>query len=497
VLAAGLLVGGPSVLAFYDGGFPEAPRLVAAISAWLLVLLTAVVAVRSIPRQLAGRLALGGMVLLSGWTALSLTWAPLGGPALADVQRVAIYVPVLIAACAWLGLPRSVEVVEPGLLLGIVAVVAYGMSERFLPGLVELDGSPIAFGRLEQPISYWNGMGLLTAMGLVLSARLAGSALRPRALRAAGAAAAPLLGAALLLTLSRGAFLAAAAGMIALLVIAPERGQPRSVALTVGAAGLAGALAAALPGLDEVGTGASRSSGAALLAAVVLLSAGAAVVQLRLSGRAGDEALRAAASVRRWRLAIAIALAVGLIAAAGAIDPAEPGEEGSRAQSERRLGSLESQRYRYWDVALDVFADHPLKGTGAGGFRVEWGREGAAEWGFAQDAHSLYLETAAELGLVGLAFLGLFLAGMAASARRALVQHRQASVGPAAVVCTWAFHAAIDWDWEVPAVTLPALVAVGLLLALGDRDVRPSCSSPRGPSPWSLGLGGQGSRAVL
>jgi hypothetical protein len=479
VLVVGLLVGGPSVLALFDGGFPDAPRLVAAIAAWLLVLLTAVAAERPIPGHRPGRLALAGMLLLSGWTALSLTWAPLGTPALVDLQRLALYLAVLVAACAWLGLPRAVEVVEPGLLLGVVAVVGYGMSERFLPGLVELDASPIAFGRLEQPISYWNGMGLLAATGLVLSARLAGCASRPPALRAAGAAAAPLLGAGLLLTLSRGAFLAAAAGMVVLLVIAPERGQRRSVELTAGAAGLAAALAAPLPGLDEVGSGASRSSGAVLLAAILTLSAAAAaVVHLRLSARAGDEGLRTHASVRPWRIAIAVAVAVGVVVAAGAISPAGPDEE-SRASSAQRLGSLESERYRYWEVAVDVFADHPLEGTGSGGFRVEWGREGAAEWGFAQDAHSLYLETAAELGLVGLAFLGLFLAGVAASARRAFIHHREASVGAAAVVCTWAFHAAIDWDWEVPAVTLPALVAAGFLLGLGDRDARPSGSGAR------------------
>jgi O-Antigen ligase len=467
VLAAGLLVGGPSVLAFFDGGFPDAPRIVAAMVAWLLVALTAVAAERPLPRGLPGRAALAGFLLLSGWTALSLTWAPLGTPALVDVQRVALYLAVLVAACAWLGTRPAAEMVEPGLLLGVVAVVGYGMSERFLPGLVELDASPIAFGRLEQPVTYWNGMGLLAAMGLVLSARLAGSAWRPRAVRAAGAAAAPLLGAGLLLTLSRGALLAAAAGMVVLLVIASERGQPRSVALTVGAAGVAAALAAALPDLDVVGSGASRSSGGALLAAVVILSAAAAVLQLRFSARAGDDALRAPASLRRWRLAIAVGLAVGLVAAAGAIDPAEPG--GDRPRGTQRLGSLESERYRYWDVAVDVFVDHPVDGTGTGGFRVEWGREGAAT-GFAQDAHSLYLETAAELGLMGLAFLGLFLAGLAASAGRALTRHRLASVGPVAVVCTWAFHAAVDWDWEVPAVTLPALVAAGFLLALGDRD---------------------------
>jgi hypothetical protein len=34
-----------------------------------------------------------------------------------------------------------------------------------------------------------------------------------------------------------------------------------------------------------------------------------------------------------------------------------------------------------------------------------------------------------------------------------------------AVAIAWALHAGIDWDWEMPAVTLPVLVLVGVLLA--------------------------------
>jgi hypothetical protein len=473
VLAAGLLVGGPSVLAFFDGGFLDEARLVAAIAAWLLVALAALVAERPLPWHLSGRLALAGIVLLSGWAALSLMWAPLGTPALADVQRLALYSAVVIAAAAWLDRGRLSSGVEAGLLLGIVAGVGYGMLERFLPGVIDLETSPSAFGRLEQPVTYWNGMGLLAAMGLVLSARLAGTSARPLPVRAAAVAVAPLLGAGLMLTLSRGSFIAAAVGILALLLLAPERGQSRSVAIVAGAAGLCAVLAALLPGLDEVGSGASSSSGAAMLAATVVLAAAAAFVQWRLAVRAGGGALRAPASARRLRLAAALVLAGALAATAAAIDPGEPGDEGARPRSAERLGSLESARYRYWDVALDVFAEHPLEGAGTAGFRVDWAREGT-EWGPAHDAHSLYLETAAELGLVGLACLAMFFAGMIGSARRALVHDRRASVGPVAVAITSAFHAGIDWNWELPAVTLPALVAAGLLVGLGERREAPN-----------------------
>jgi hypothetical protein len=470
VLAAGVLVAGPVLLAFFDGGFFAQPRLVAAVVAWLLVLLAALASERPLPRHAPGRLAVAGLVLLSVWSALSLTWAPLGGPAIADVQRLVLYSGVLIAAAAWLGRGGAAAAVEPGVALGSAVVLGYGMSERFLPDLIELERSWLAFGRLEQPITYWNGMGLLAAMGLVAGARLAGNPARPVALRMAGAAVAPLLGGGMLLTLSRSAFAAAAAGLLLLLALSHERGQARSVALIALAAGVTAGLAAALPGLDAPGTErASSSSGVVLLGATVLLSAAAALAQRRFGMARDDAAQKHSGAPHRRRTAVAVVLGLlvlaATVAAVGSSRRAET--EGSGPRTTQRLASIESARYRYWEVALETFAAEPLKGAGSAAFRVEWAREGE-QGSAARDAHSLYLETAAELGLVGVALLGVFFAGLLASARRALAVDRAAGVGPAAVVFAWAFHAGLDWDWELPAVTLPALVCAGLLVALGD-----------------------------
>jgi O-antigen ligase len=125
-------------------------------------------------------------------------------------------------------------------------------------------------------------------------------------------------------------------------------------------------------------------------------------------------------------------------------------------------------RYEYWQVALETFAGHPLAGTGAGGFRVEWLRERPVE-DVSRDAHSLYLETLAELGLAGAAALLVMLAGLALSARRALLAEPRASLGLVALLVTYLVHAALDWDWEMPAVTLPALAAAAAIVAVADR----------------------------
>src|SRR5262249_32425307 len=80
--------------------------------------------------------------------------------------------------------------------------------------------------------------------------------------------------------------------------------------------------------------------------------------------------------------------------------------------------------------------------------------------------HSLPLQTLAELGVVGLALLAVFLAGMGLAARDAYRRVPALATGPLAGVVVYAAHAPLDWDWQMPAVTLVALALGGALLAL-------------------------------
>ncbi|HZJ29747.1 MAG TPA: hypothetical protein VFD37_07150, partial [Solirubrobacterales bacterium] len=108
-----------------------------------------------------------------------------------------------------------------------------------------------------------------------------------------------------------------------------------------------------------------------------------------------------------------------------------------------------------------------ITGAGSAGFRAEWLRERPVEES-AVDAHSLPLETAAELGLPGLLALAMLLAGGGLAARDARRADPRLLAGATAACIVWLLHAAIDWDWEMPAVTLPALIMAGALLAAAD-----------------------------
>ena len=82
--------------------------------------------------------------------------------------------------------------------------------------------------------------------------------------------------------------------------------------------------------------------------------------------------------------------------------------------------------------------------------------------------------------MVGLALLAAFLAGVALAAARALRAAPMLAAGPVAAVVVYIAHAPLDWDWQMPALTLVAVVLAGALLALAGRDTE---QRDREPAP--------------
>ncbi len=516
-IAGGVLLAGPTALAFFSGGYFAGPRAWAGLGAWLLVALAAVVVPGALPRDRVAGLAIGALAGLAAWTLLSMLWAPITGDAYHAGQIVMLYLGALIAAAMLLRESSTQRWVEPALAAGALVVIGYGLSERLVPGLETFARSVSAEGRLEQPLTYWNAMGELAAIGLVLCARLAGDPRRPRGLRAAAAAAAAPLGLGLYISFSRGALFACAAGLIALIVIAPRREQLVGELVSVAAAVLAAAAAAPSAGVTGLaGSLAARErQGAITLVVLLVVMGAAAVAQRRLSGnppagdvdgksgppepirhqrgssaaplrppRRTDQLRRPAGQLRLPRRAPLIA--TGLVCAGLALAIVVGARETSGAAAPlsgnaNRLVTLQSNRYDYWDVALRAFASSPVYGVGAGGWSVDWLRWRAVNE-FAHDAHSLELQTLAELGVIGEALLLACFAGIALAAARALAV-TPAAAGPAAGLVVYLAHSPLDWDWQMPAVTLVAAILAGSLLgAAGDRPAPPGAGVPVGSS---------------
>jgi len=127
-------------------------------------------------------------------------------------------------------------------------------------------------------------------------------------------------------------------------------------------------------------------------------------------------------------------------------------------------------RAELWKVAWSDYKRHPWLGSGPGTYEQEWDRYRSLTLNV-RDAHNLYLEQLAEVGPFGLALLLLALATPLAFAVRA----RGAPLAGAALAAYVAFlvHAAVDWDWEVTAVTLAALLCAIALLALRRPEREP------------------------
>ena len=480
------LLAGPTALAFFAGGYFDGPRAWAGLAAWALVVITAITFPRVVPRGNGARLALAALALLAAWSLLSIAWTPVAGTAYHDGQRLVLYAGVLLSATVLLRAPSAQRAVEPALAAGTLIVIGYGLSGRLVPGLLHFARSVSAQGRLEQPLTYWNAMGEVAAIGFVLAARLAGDRSRPPGLRALAAAASPVLGLGLYISFSRGALFACVAGLVTLIVVAPERAQARAIATTLGAAVLASVVAAPFNGVTSLaGSASSRErDGAIVLVALLVIAALAALVQRRWVHSAGSDA-RLRLPARAPLLAtLVICAGLGLAIVLGAHEQsAQPLQGGSS-----RLVSLQSNRYAYWRVALRAFASEPLHGVGAGGWAVDWLRWRPFAEG-AQDAHSLELQTLAELGLVGLALLAAFLAGVGVAARAAYRVAPGAAAGAIAGCVVWLAHSPLDWDWEMPAVTLIAVVLAGSLLALAEAFATPPVTAADGGDggePWTL-----------
>lgn len=476
-VAASVLLLGPTAVAFFSGGYFGEPRLVAAITAWVLVLALAVAGPVPLPRRRAAIVALAGLVAMAAWTALSVGWAPLGGPAIAAVQRLVLYTGALLVAIGALRSERALRCVEPALASGATVVIGYGLAGRLLPGIVHLSASRAAGGRLEQPITYWNGEGALAAVGFLLCARMAGDRTRPAWLRAAAAAMTVPLAAGVYLSYSRGAIAVAVLGLVVLVALAPSTAQLRAAGLALGAGILAAIASALFPGVAAL-EGGERTRDGAVALILLLVLAGAAGALAARDARRPDAPLR-----RVRRLGPATAVVVALVTAGlviGALGERASQEDLARGAGAARLTTVNSNRYEYWRVALIGFKREPLRGLGAGGFRVLWLQERTVDEAV-RDTHSLEFEMATELGLVGLLALAALIGGTAAAARDALRRDRVAAAGPSAAVLAWVLHASIDWDWQLPAVTLPAIVLASALIAIAERGADPAGAGPRAP----------------
>ncbi len=477
-------------LALTSGGFSPQWTGVAVVVVLMLILFRCMLA--PAPTVGMGRgLVVGGGALaaFAAWTLLSSAWS--GSPARATLEadRALLYVVVLLAFASIGVTPRTGRLLLGGLGAAASLVVCLSLVSFLLPETLPIGDS---FGRvrLSWPTSYWNATGLLAGLCVLwLTGISSGSSFSVR-VRVVAAAVVPVAAATLYATVSRGAAASTVIGVVVLVLVVRDRtalgGVP--VALLGAAAGILATarahsgLKAQTPSLDALASG--RHVAVWVLAAVVGCGVLRALATL-LERRMGPDPLP---WIRRRGLrAGSAAVVLGLVAVALAIGGAErlrdaadrfasPADVPANLSPNRRFADLGNNgRLDHWRVAINHgLRPHLVHGTGAGTYPLLWAAHRRADF-IVIDGHSLYAEVAGELGLVGLvlilAFIGAVLAGLA---RRIRGPNRAVWGTLLATAVTWAVHAGVDWDWEMPAVTLWLMAAGGLALSRNrPADLRP------------------------
>ena len=107
-----------------------------------------------------------------------------------------------------------------------------------------------------------------------------------------------------------------------------------------------------------------------------------------------------------------------------------------------------------------------MLGEGAGTFENSWAQYRSDGNYFVVNAHSLYLENLDELGIVGFVLLvAAMLLIFVATLARARGPDRPIYAAVFAVMLAWAIHAGVDWDWQMPVVTIVFFSLGGFVLA--------------------------------
>ena len=464
-----------------------------------------------------GGTALFCFAVLTAVTALSMSWSIAPDASLEEAGRTFAYLGIfasglMVARIA----PGATPAVLGGVLLAAVAVSGWALLTRVFPSDL---GAIVLAARLSEPFGYWNALGSMAVVGVPAAVWLGTR-------RASGAAtsalAYPALGILLLTTLltqSRGAVAAAAIATLVWLAVVPLRLRTVAV-VAIPALAVAPIAAWALSKdafteafqPDSAREAVAGEFGLMLLALIVGLFAAGLAVQTASLRRAPSLPVRRRTGIALAVVACAVPL-LGLTSVAMSdrglggtisdrVDEITDDQTGP-PRGAARLGSVSSSRGGYWRQARDVFDERRSVGRGAGSFGLASLKHRKSPGGSVH-AHGFFAQTAADLGLVGLAAsLALLAAWLAAVARATgtLPRRRprpewdgQRTAVTALALCTVVFglHSLVDWTWFVPGPSAAALLAAGFVAGRG-----PLGRGGLGRMPESQASGRPGAGRVL
>ena len=160
-------------LAAGNGGyFPPAWGWSAAALLWAAAI--AVLVRQDVEFTTAEAVTVSAFGLLTVWMLISSAWSGDTTSAVLEAERTLVYVAGL-AALLLVSRRGAIGSLLAGALAAVTIASAYGLIGRLFPS-VHAVGGIADTGRLAEPVGYWNGLGILAAMGAIIALGLAAHA---------------------------------------------------------------------------------------------------------------------------------------------------------------------------------------------------------------------------------------------------------------------------------------------------------------------------------
>ena len=496
LLAAGPVL--PILLwwALQDGGYGADVWLPGLL---VITLQTAVCAVAlrgrfRVPSRPAG-VALAALAAFCVWSFLSILWADAPGVALEGALRTLLYAGWFGLLCA---LPWTRVAAFGAVTAFVLAITAVGAFALWRATRVTEPIELFLDARLAFPLGYQNANAALWTMAAFPALLLASRPEVPWVLRPVLLAASVLLVGLAAMSVSRGWLFTLPVAVLAAFLLTPGRVRlalhavPVAVALLVVGDDLlrpfrVGGGRRAQDVAAPVSAAVDTAGRSLVLAVLAVLLAGVAIVLL-------DRRIRPSQRVRRAADRTgAVLVVLALLAGAGAGIAASDGDPVGRidrawqdfkafervpAPGDDRFTALGTTRYDFWRVALDAWSGAPLQGLGQDNFAEQYLQERRSPVEEPRWTHSLELRLLAHTGLVGLLLFATFVVAAVLAALRRIREDddaRQFIVAAALLPTTvWLAHGSVDWLWEYPVLSGPAVGLLGMAAGLRRERRRPA-----------------------
>ena len=500
-----------AVFSFLSGGYILS-RTAPVVIVGSLVLIALAWLVRAIGPSRRFVAALACFAASAVWIGLSVSWSV--GPDLSWVafDLALFYLVVLVVAGLRPAGPLQLRLVGAGYLVIAVAIAIFAFLGKALPDVVT---HAHTYARLNSPVGYWNALALMMVMAVPIALEAGSRRANAVWLRALAAAALVTILFTFFFAYSRGGYITLIVALVVYFILARERLSALATLLIATAP-----VAIVLLHLRGLTTLFNATSDDALrtvqghtlgrwslvaLAVVVVLQVAVALGHRRLH-------LRPAAT----RIVGAVTLVVIIVALAGGSQLALASRGGvvhwvsqklhaaisGNAQisdSPGRIFSFDTGRPALWREGLKEAGLHPLLGTGAGTFAFTNYRL-RTNSNVVKHAHSEWINSLSETGIVGLTFLvaalGVLLVCVFRRLRRDRGDPRRSLVAAMQAAClAFVLHLTWDWTWDMAAVGVTFLLMAGTVSAYlsgrGEAAAEPATADVR-PAPGarapSLGL---------